>query len=192
LLNNTFASYTPNSTMNKRFFLLFISGCLLMTACSTEKKLAKRKKYMSTTYTDFKTAMNEADVTMLTDTVKIVFKNPIIFEFNRATILPEMLPSFQRMAQVLLQHMKTEILVVGHTDSVGGDNSNNQQLSLRRADSAVNVLAYYKVDRKRMDTWGLGAKEPIATNATEEGRARNRRVEFIVLYNYDKSTKPQD
>jgi outer membrane protein OmpA-like peptidoglycan-associated protein len=164
---------------------------MLAMACGTGKNLAKRKKYMDNTYTDFKKTLNDADVVLLTDTVKIIFKNPIIFEFNKATILPEMMPSFERMAKVLLQHSKTEILVVGHTDSVGGDNTNNQQLSIRRADSAVNVLAYYKVSHERMDTWGLGSKEPVASNATEEGRARNRRVEFIVLYNYDKSKKPQ-
>ena len=147
---------------------------------------------MEKAYTDFKQALNEADVQLIRDTVKIVFKNPVLFRFKEATVLPEMMPSFERMAQVLIQHPKTEILVVGHTDSIGGDNSLNQQLSLRRADSAVNVLAFYKVDRSRMDTWGLGSKEPIATNATEEGRSRNRRVEFIVLYNYDKETKPSN
>ncbi len=176
--------------MNSRILFLLLAGTMIFASCSSSKKLAKRKKYMEQTYTDFRKVLNDADVALLNDTVKILFRNPVLFDFNEATISPALLPSLARMANVLQDHPKTEILITGHTDAVGGDNPNNQQLSLRRADSALNVLAYYKVKRKRMDTWGLGTKEPIASNATEEGRARNRRVEFIVLYNYDKSAKP--
>lgn len=155
--------------------------------------MAKRKAYMERSYHEMKLALSDAEVTLLSDTVKIVFKTPVLFEFNEARILPDNFPRFERMAKVLNNFSRTEILIVGHTDSVGGTNSlTNRMLSLRRADSAQNMLAFYKVNRKRMDTWGLGAKEPVASNATVEGRALNRRVEFIVLYNYDKSTKPKN
>lgn len=178
--------------MTNRFMLLLAVPVLFAASCNSGKKLAKRKAYMTTTYNAFKAVLNDADVTQLNDTIKIVFKTPVLFPFNQATIASEMFPSFDRMAHVMNDHKKTEMLIVGHTDYIGGDNANNQQLSLRRADSALNLLAYYKVSRKRMDTWGLGAKEPVASNATEDGRAKNRRVEFIVLYNYDRSTKPKD
>ena len=146
---------------------------------------------MERTYTSIKGVLNDADVTLLTDTVKVVFKDNVLFEFNRADINQAMFPAFERFAGVLNQFSKTEILIVGHTDSVGGDNSNNRLLSLRRADSARNVLQYYSVAGKRINTWGFGAKEPIATNATADGRAKNRRVEFIILYDYDKTKMPK-
>ncbi len=178
--------------MNNRVLISFLAVLITLSSCFGSKKTARHKTYMERTYTDFKLALNDAEVTLMNDTVKIIFNNPAFFEFNEARVLPGMFPSFERMAKIMAAHAQTELLIVGHTDSVGGDHANNQQLSLRRADSALNVLAYYKVARKRMDTWGLGAKEPVATNATAAGRARNRRVEFVVLYNYDKATRPKD
>jgi outer membrane protein OmpA-like peptidoglycan-associated protein len=179
-------------TMNVRLPILLLAGIFLLGSCDTTKKAARRKAYMERIYNAFKININDADVTFMHDTVKVIFKTPVLFAFGEATIIPQMHPVFERMAKVLLDHPKTEILVVGHTDSIGGNHIRNQELSLRRADSAVNLLSYYKVSRKRMDTRGLGVKEPIASNRTEDGRARNRRVEFVVLYNYDKSTKPKD
>lgn len=138
---------------------------------------------MSATYTDIKNAVNEADVQLLNDTVKVVFSNNVLFDFASATIKDNMYPAFDRFAKALNAHNKTEVLICGYTDSIGTADRNSN-LSQRRADSAKNLLVYYKVKDNRMYTWGLGAKNPVLPNNTEQGRQKNRRVEFVILYNY--------
>lgn len=171
--------------MKPKVLLVLLGISLFASSCLTQKKAAKRKKtYMERTYTSIKEALNDADVQLLSDTVKVIFKSPVMFEFNRAEISTTLFPSFQRFADILNEKKKTRIMIAGHTDSVGGDNANNMALSVRRADSAKNLLVYYKLPSTRIYTWGMGAKEPIAPNATEQGRAKNRRIEFTVLYNY--------
>lgn len=158
---------------------------LFASSCASHKKTAKRKKsYMEHTYTDIKAALNNANVMLVSDTVKVLFEGPVMFEFNKAEIARALFPSFERLSRVLIEKNKTTIMIAGHTDSVGGDNLNNMVLSERRADSARNLLVHYKLPSSRIFTWGMGAREPIASNSTEQGRARNRRIEFIVLYDY--------
>jgi outer membrane protein OmpA-like peptidoglycan-associated protein len=70
-------------------------------------------------------------------------------------------------------------MIVGHTDNVGRDDY-NQDLSERRANSAMRYLESRNVDPNRIDTRGVGEMEPVASNGTESGRARNRRVEIAI------------
>lgn len=141
---------------------------------------------MEKTYICIKEGLNDADVQLVSDTVKVLFKGPVMFEFNKAEISTTIFPSFERFSSILNKKDKTTIMIAGHTDSIGGDNTNNIALSLRRADSAKRLLTYYKIAPSRIYTWGMGAKEPLASNTTDDGRALNRRIEFIVLYNLDK------
>lgn len=140
---------------------------------------------MTKTYDDVKKSVNEAEVTILSDTVKVVFENNVLFDFGSATIKPQIFPAFQRFAKALNKHDKTEVLICGYTDTIGSIDR-NINLSQKRADSAKALLMYNNVDEKRIFTWGLGAKNPIASNSTEEGRQQNRRVEFVLLHNYNK------
>ena len=72
-------------------------------------------------------------------------------------------------------------MVSGHTDNVG-DANKNRELSRVRAMQIKNVLVEKGVSDARLTSWGLGSLSPIADNSTQEGRNKNRRVEFIVLY----------
>ena len=140
---------------------------------------------MDDTYTSLKQNLTMADVSILRDTVKVIFPNAVMFDYNEATIRDSVLPDFKKFAGVLQRYNKTHMLIIGHTDSIGTSQS-NMLLSERRADSALVLLVRDSVAASRLQTWGLGATAPVATNNTEEGRARNRRVEFIVLDNYKK------
>ena len=73
------------------------------------------------------------------------------------------------------------LVVAGHTDTVGSD-ATNVPLSRQRAESAVAWLAAQGIDKARLTPAGFGAKKPVADNATEEGRAKNRRVDLVKLY----------
>jgi len=83
------------------------------------------------------------------------------------------------VALVLKEYNKTSVSVYGHADSTGSD-SYNQALSERRALSVSNYLASQGVAPGRLNSYGYGETHPIADNATDAGRAANRRVEIVI------------
>lgn len=106
----------------------------------------------------------------------------IHFEIDKATIRPESRPVLQRAAKVLREHPDLRIGIVGHTDSTGGF-AHNMDLSRRRADAVREWLEANGIDGDRLVTRGAGPNEPIADNATKDGRQKNRRIEFHLLTN---------
>ncbi len=81
---------------------------------------------------------------------------------------------------MLKEYEKTIIEIMGHTDSTGSEAS-NQKLSERRAASVGNYLAAQGIDSRRVVPQGFGARSPIASNTTAEGRQQNRRVELRLV-----------
>ncbi|PZF72074.1 OmpA family protein [Taibaiella soli] len=159
--------------MKLNYVTLFLATSFLFSC--------KHTNYMTKAYSDIKKNVHEADVTLAKDTVKVVFPNSVLFDFGSATIKQDIYPAFQHFATELNKYRDVEILVCGHTDTVGNADV-NLSLSQRRADSAKALLVQNKVDESRFYTWGMGAKHPIASNSTEAGRQQNRRVEFVVLH----------
>ena len=109
----------------------------------------------------------------------IVMRN-LFFATNRATILPESELELQNLYNLLVEHPEIRIRITGHTDNVGSDRF-NQSLSEQRANSVRFELIKRGIDAERIEAEGKGKTEPVATNETEEGRALNRRVEFVIL-----------
>jgi outer membrane protein OmpA-like peptidoglycan-associated protein len=102
----------------------------------------------------------------------------IYFDFNSSTIKPESETVLQQISDILHKNPSWKLSVAGHTDNKG-DNAFNQGLSERRAAAVKSALVdEYKIAPDRLTTSGFGASQPIETNATMEGRARNRRVEL--------------
>lgn len=94
----------------------------------------------------------------------------------------ELLPSAQRKLDDVVGALKTDarpILIVGHTDSVGSEDQ-NQQLSQRRAEAVRGYLVTHGIPEGRVQAQGMGEAQPIADNKSAEGRANNRRVELIL------------
>jgi outer membrane protein OmpA-like peptidoglycan-associated protein len=79
------------------------------------------------------------------------------------------------------KYPKMKIMVIGHTDNQG-DPEFNRQLSEMRAHFLVNKLIEYGVEASRLDWKGYGMDKPIASNDTEEGRKKNRRIEFKIMH----------
>lgn len=103
----------------------------------------------------------------------------IYFDFNKADIKPESEPTLEQIAKLLKDNPQLKLLVVGHTDNVGSF-SFNQDLSQRRAIAVVVALvSRYGIDNNRLTPVGVSFASPIASNKTEEGRAKNRRVELV-------------
>jgi outer membrane protein OmpA-like peptidoglycan-associated protein len=99
------------------------------------------------------------------------------FDVGRADIRPAMRPVLDPFAQGLDPSMRVRI--VGHTDNTGTD-AINEPLSVRRAEAVRDYLAGRGVSPARVQIDGRGAREPVASNATEAGRAQNRRVEIYL------------
>jgi outer membrane protein OmpA-like peptidoglycan-associated protein len=103
----------------------------------------------------------------------------IYFDSGKADLKPESQPTLAEIAKLLKQDPRLTLYVVGHTDGVGGFEY-NMDLSRRRAEAVVQALfSGYGVDPKRLKPFGLGPLAPVASNETEEGRAKNRRVELV-------------
>lgn len=102
-----------------------------------------------------------------------------LIAFDEATIRPGSEPLLAEAAARLNEYGNLGVIVEGHSDSLG-DPEYNQKLSVRRAEAARDYLARLGVDPRRIVVIGKGASEPIASNATREGRARNRRVVLVV------------
>jgi outer membrane protein OmpA-like peptidoglycan-associated protein len=103
----------------------------------------------------------------------------IYFDTNAATLKPESKPALEEIARLLRARPQLSLLVVGHTDSVG-ELKYNVDLSERRARAVVQALAtQHAIAPARLSAAGVGMYAPVASNRTETGRARNRRVELV-------------
>lgn len=113
------------------------------------------------------------------DEVRVRMPSDITFDFNRADVKHRFVPTISDLARTLSRYPNMQVSIVGHADARGSDEY-NQRLSERRAWSVSEVLSEFGVDRYRIRTSGLGEMSPIATNASDWGRAQNRRVEISV------------
>ena len=111
--------------------------------------------------------------------VGLVMPGNITFDTNKSNIKPNFYSTLNKVAQTLTEDNKSGILVTGYTDSTGND-SINIPLSQARAQSVANYLAGQGVARTRINAQGQGSANPIASNATAEGREQNRRVEISI------------
>jgi OOP family OmpA-OmpF porin len=102
------------------------------------------------------------------------------FDFNKATIRKPDDAELQKARDFVKKYPDFKISLVGYTDSIGSDEY-NQKLSERRAEAVKAHLVANGVDAARIQTSGRGKADPVADNATAEGRAENRRVEILIL-----------
>ena len=113
----------------------------------------------------------------IAETGKFVTNN-ILFETGKATLKPESMEEIQKVADYMKKNPTARFEVQGHTDNQGSDKVNDP-LSQQRAEAVVKALEEQGVDPFNLRPVGKGSHEPVADNASEEGRAKNRRVEFI-------------
>ena len=100
------------------------------------------------------------------------------FATGKADILPESRPLIDEVVKMLSKRSTLRVGIEGHTDNTGTA-ATNKTLSEARARSVVNAIAAAGVNSNRLDPVGVGQERPVADNRTEEGRAKNRRVEIV-------------
>ncbi len=104
--------------------------------------------------------------------------NGLRFDVGKATLRPESMGVINQIFKLMSEHADLNFSVEGHTDS-DGDETNNQKLSEERAETVKNTLVERGIDTSRLATKGFGESQPVDTNGTTEGKANNRRVEFV-------------
>ncbi|MBM4172105.1 MAG: OmpA family protein, partial [Ignavibacteria bacterium] len=109
-----------------------------------------------------------------------IVSHGILFDVNKATIKPQSMGTINEIVKALKQDSKIKLSIEGHTDS-DGDDKLNQKLSEQRAESVKKALIDQGIDAVRLQTKGLGESKPIDNNTTPEGKANNRRVEFVLV-----------
>jgi outer membrane protein OmpA-like peptidoglycan-associated protein len=106
--------------------------------------------------------------------------NDIHFEYDKATLKPESTTIIKQVADMMKEHPEIALKIEGHTDSDGTD-TYNLELSQKRSEAVKAALINEGVDGKRLSSEGFGESKPVAGNDTDEGKAANRRVEFVLV-----------
>jgi len=104
----------------------------------------------------------------------------IYFEYNKAVLKPESIDVIDRVAYMLKKYPDVKLKIEGHTDGDGSEEY-NLKLSKERADAVKEALEKRGINSSRLESKGLGESQPVATNLTTEGKAMNRRVEFVKI-----------
>lgn len=132
----------------------------------------------------------EAEVERVGEGILVTFPGGLLFDFDSSALRSEARRDLTRLADGV-GDMEVEVLVAGHTDSTGSEDY-NYDLSLRRARSATDHLIEQGLPAERVKLTGLGESEPVATNETDAGRQRNRRVEVAIYASEEMKREAQE
>jgi OOP family OmpA-OmpF porin len=111
---------------------------------------------------------------------KVTFAADVLFDFDKAVIKPEGKSKLDDLANKVRGINLEVVIAIGHADSIGSD-AYNQKLSVRRSESVKAYLVSKGIEPNRVYTEGKGEKQPVASNKTADGRAKNRRTEIEVI-----------
>ena len=124
-------------------------------------------------------ALEREGFTAKGETYELGLENRVLFEFDRSDLKSETRTMLVRLGKVLREVGIRSATVEGHADSAGSE-AYNRQLSQLRAAAVKQTLVYAGLDEHRTRSWGVGENDPIASNATAQGRSENRRVVIVV------------
>ena len=111
---------------------------------------------------------------------KVTFAADVLFDFDKSVIKPEGKSKLDDLATKVRGVNLEVVIAIGHADSIGSDEY-NQRLSVRRAEAVKAYMVSRGVEPNRVYTEGKGEKQPVASNRTSDGRAKNRRTEIEVI-----------
>lgn len=126
--------------------------------------------------------MKDAEVIREGEGIIIRFNEKVLFAYDRSDLNVTAKANLDKLNAILIKYPETNITVIGHTDNKGSDQY-NQTLSETRAGSVTAYAGQNGVNTTRLTALGKGESDPIAVNDTDEGRASNRRVEFVITAN---------
>ncbi|HVF98194.1 MAG TPA: OmpA family protein [Flavisolibacter sp.] len=131
---------------------------------------------------EMKKVLGDAEVVREGEGIVINFKEKVLFGYDQAELGTSAQTSLGKLVKILNAYPDTDIQIIGHTDSKGSDDY-NQALSERRANSVATYLRSNAITSTRVKAVGKGETDPVAANETDDDRALNRRVEFVITAN---------
>ena len=181
--------------MKKVLLMISVSFLIILTGCSSVDKQPLKELVIEETENEFvmedidvskKTleeiiVFNEKGVTIRREGNNLVLSMPelVLFDFNKYEVKNKVKGSLNALAKALEENPDIRIKIDGYTDFIGSEGY-NLELSVKRADAIKDYLANRGVKLSNISIEGYGKQNPIASNQTEKGRAKNRRVEFII------------
>ncbi|HLP72582.1 MAG TPA: OmpA family protein [Bacteroidales bacterium] len=131
---------------------------------------------------DIKNTVPDAKVERVGEGIVVEFSSNVLFDFDKSDLTANAQPTLNKLVDILDKYPDTNIELQGHTDDTGPEKY-NQALSERRARAVDNYLTKKDISGKRINIKGFGESIPKYDNATADGRAKNRRVEFLITAN---------
>ncbi len=138
--------------------------------------------YMDKQAAEMENDLKGAKIERVGEGIKVTFDSGILFDIDKADLQMAAQSNLQNLAKILNKYTDTEIVIEGHTDSTGSAD-HNLALSIRRAQSVAGYLEQQQVQSTRFHVSGYGPTQPVASNATAEGRQANRRVDIAIFAN---------
>jgi outer membrane protein OmpA-like peptidoglycan-associated protein len=139
-------------------------------------------RHMDKQAEELRADLQGATVTRVGEGIKITFDSGLLFDVNKSDLSSTARANLDKLAETLKKYDDTDVLIEGHTDA-DGDDEHNHALAVRRAQSVSAYVVGQGVRSARISTMGYGENQPIADNATDEGKAANRRVEIAIYAN---------
>ncbi|WP_291724548.1 OmpA family protein [Bernardetia sp.] len=146
--------------------------------------------YMDKQAKDIEEEVEGVEVKRIEEGIDVTFDSGILFGFDKSDLNANAKENVAKLGRILNEYPDTRLTIQGHTDDKGDENY-NRQLSARRADAVRDYLIANGVKGGRLNTTAYGESAPVASNETEAGRAKNRRVEVVIVANDDLKRKAE-
>ncbi len=141
-------------------------------------------RYMDNQEKELRKEVESARVVRAGDKLVVEFNSAILFDTGEASLRPSAKKDLDEFGEVLKRYSETDLAIEGHTDSTG-PRELNEKLSLQRAEVVVEYMAARGVNKDRLTPRGYAYDRPVASNSTDDGRQKNRRVEVHIAPNED-------
>ncbi|MBA4055154.1 MAG: hypothetical protein C0490_10610 [Marivirga sp.] len=179
LRNNTVESLVESDSITGEYLMVLTQGAEYALYVNKETYLFKSYNFNYSEVADFEPIIANIDLEKATEG-SIAILNNIFFDVDKFDLKEKSIPELKKIIRFLKSNPAIRVEISGHTDNSGAA-VYNRQLSEKRAYSVYTYLTQHDIDPKRLIPKGYGPDQPVASNETEQGRQKNRRIEFQII-----------
>ena len=177
---NTMVSLVESDSVTGEYLMVLTQGAEYALYINKKGYLFKSYNFNYSAVKDFKPIV--ADIELERATVgSMAVLNNLFFDLDKYDLKSKSIPELQKIIRFMQENPQVRVEISGHTDN-SGQASYNQQLSEKRAGSVYEYLVSKGISKSRLTMVGNGPDKPIADNNAEEGRQKNRRIEFKIIH----------
>jgi OmpA-OmpF porin, OOP family len=179
LEKNEVESLVDSDSITGQYLIVLTQGAEYALYVSKQNYLFQSLNFNYSAVQNFEPVTMNIDLEKVKEGTTAILEN-IFFDVDKYNLKEKSLTELQKISRFLLENPRIRVEISGHTDNSGAD-AYNKQLSEKRAQSVYNYLISNGLDSKRLIIRGYGSERPIADNATDNGRQKNRRIEFKII-----------